>query len=90
MFACSSSSSVPPVDTNAALRVDTAEPVATVDPRFLSVAVDTAQVVGGRFWSSSGEQEVIGEEEVPEYDFTRPRLRALASHLAPAFLRIGG
>jgi len=90
VFACSSSSSVPPVDTNAALRVDTAEPVATVDPRFLSVAVDTAQVVGGRFWSSSGEQEVIGEEEVPEYDFTRPRLRALASHLAPAFLRIGG
>ena len=27
---------------------------------------------------------------MPEYDFTRPRLRALASHLAPSLLRIGG
>jgi heparanase 1 len=89
---CSTSSSEPvqPADTNAFLTVDTDEAVATVDPRFLSVAVDTAQVVGGRFWSSSGQSEIIGEEDVPEYDFSRPRLRTLASHLAPAFLRIGG
>ncbi|MFZ1866589.1 MAG: hypothetical protein WAU39_20380 [Polyangiales bacterium] len=89
LSACSSSDSPPP-ETTALLSVNTADIAATVDPRYLSVAVDMAQVVGGRFWSSSGQQEVIGEEEVPEYDFSRPRLRTLASHLAPAFLRIGG
>jgi heparanase 1 len=77
-------------ETTAELSVDTTVTAATVDERYLSVAVDMAQVVGGRFWSASGDPEVIGEEEVPEYDFERPRLRALASHLAPAFLRIGG
>jgi len=80
----------PPPDTTASLTVDAASVIATVDERYLSVAVDMAQVVGGRFWSASGDVEIIGQEEVPEYDFTRPRLRALASHLAPAFLRIGG
>ena len=79
-----------PPETTAALSVDADAVAATIDERYLSVAVDMAQVVGGRFWSSSGDQEIIGEEEVPEYDFTRPRLRALASHLAPSLLRIGG
>ncbi|MEM9730044.1 MAG: hypothetical protein AAF997_15800 [Myxococcota bacterium] len=76
--------------TSATVSVDTSVPLATIDERYLSIAVDMAQVVGGRFWSSSGQTEIIGEEEVPEYDFTRPRLRALAAELAPAFLRIGG
>ena len=30
-------------------------PVSRVDPRFLSFAVDTAQVVGGEFWAPSGQ-----------------------------------
>jgi heparanase 1 len=89
LAACASGDGSAP-ETTAELSVDTAEVAATIDPRYLSVAVDMAQVVGGRFWSSSGEPEVIGQEEVPEYDFSRFRLRALASHLAPAFLRIGG
>lgn len=60
---------------------------AEVDERFLSVAVDVDQVVGGTFWDPAG-----GPTEVrsPPYDFTRPRLRALAGALAPAYLRIGG
>ena len=88
--ACSSSTSFPPADTTAELRIDLSATVATVDERFLSVAVDTAQVVGGRFWSEEAGVEIIGQEVVPEYDFSRPRLRALAKELAPAFLRIGG
>ena len=80
----------PPAETTAELSVDTSQVVATVDERYLSVAVDTAQVVGGRFWSEDGSVEFIGQERVPEYDFSRPRLRALAQELAPAFLRIGG
>jgi heparanase 1 len=62
-------------------------PVATIDERYLTVAVDSAQVVGAKFWDPNG-----GFKQVPvgKYDFTRPRLRRLAAELAPAYLRIGG
>jgi heparanase 1 len=88
--ACSDSGGGPPADTTAELSIDTSQTVATVDERYLSVAVDTAHVVGGRFWSEDGSVELAGQERVPEYDFSRPRLRALAAELAPAYLRIGG
>ena len=65
--------------------------VATIDPRFLSVAVDTAEVVGGTFWGADGGLEgASGGVQVAPYDFSRPRLRRLAQELAPAYLRIGG
>ena len=65
--------------------------VAEIDPRFVSFAVDTAQLVGGTFWSPSAEVEVgTGRHRVAPYDFSRPRLRVLAAALAPAYLRIGG
>jgi heparanase 1 len=68
-----------------------AAPVATVDARFLSVAVDTAQVVGATFWSPDAGPELPGgTHPVAPYDFARPRLRRLAEELAPAYLRIGG
>jgi len=67
-------------------------PVATVDERFLSFAVDTAQVVGGEFWAPRGSEErgLLKTHAVERYDFSRPALRRLASALAPAYLRIGG
>lgn len=80
----------PPADTIAQLSVDPSAPMATVDERYLSFAVDTAQVVGGLFWSAEPEQQLIGQERQPVYDFERTRLRALAAELAPAYLRIGG
>jgi heparanase 1 len=68
-----------------------ADPVATVDERYLSVAVDTAQVVGAAFWSpDAGVEAPGGVHPVAPYDFARPRLRRLARELAPAYLRIGG
>jgi heparanase 1 len=68
------------------LRVDVGQTVtATVDPRFLSFAVDSSELVGGTFWTSDG-----GQGPVMAYDFSRPRLRALAGALAPAVLRVGG
>ena len=82
--------SIPPADTTAQLTIDTSAPAATIDERYLSFAVDTAQVVGGLFWSAEPVAQLIGQERVPVYDFSRPRLRALAAELAPAFLRIGG
>jgi hypothetical protein len=66
-------------------------PVAIVDERFLSFAIDTAQVVGGEFWAPQGwEHGVLKTHAVAPYDFSRPALRRLASALAPAYLRIGG
>ena len=72
------------------LTLDTNTTIAETDPRYLSVAVDTAQVVGGEFWARDGSVGIVGGMPVPPYDFTRLRLRALAAELAPGFLRIGG
>lgn len=91
-LACSRSPTAPPTPTRdgaVSVRLDAA--IATVDERFLSVAVDTAQVVGATFWSpDAGLEGGGGSSPVAPYDFARPRLRRLAQELAPAYLRIGG
>lgn len=74
-----------------ALEIAADAPVATVDPRFLSFAVDASQVVGGNWWDPDAEgRGAIGELEVDPFDFTREALINLTAPLAPAFLRIGG
>jgi heparanase 1 len=74
-----------------ALAVDTDRATAEIGDRFLSVAIDTAEVVGGDFWAPPGEgQGLLQTHSVGRYDFARPRLRELARGLAPAYLRIGG
>jgi heparanase 1 len=66
-------------------------PIARVSERFLSVAVDASQVLGGHWWSPDGRVEVgVGQTVVAPFDFSRPRLRRMARELAPALLRIGG
>lgn len=71
--------------------IDLQRPVEHVDEHFLSVAIDTSQLVGGHFWSASGRVEVgRGSERVAPIDLRRPRLRALARALGPAYLRVGG
>jgi heparanase 1 len=77
----------PAPERQAIIYVDIDKPIYTVDARFLSFAVDTAQVVGGEFWDPAGGTENV---KVSPYDFTRPQLRRLAKELAPAYLRIGG
>jgi len=73
------------------LDVATDSSVAQVSERYLSVAIDTAQVLGGKFWSKDGEvMSIVGDETRPPYDFGRPLLQALAGELAPAWLRVGG
>lgn len=55
-----------------------------VDARFLSLAVDSAQLVGGRWWSPDARVEAGGgETEVATYDFTQPRLRRLTALSRP-------
>jgi len=65
-------------------------PVAEVDPRFLSVAIDTSLIVGGHWWSPSGAVEATGRARVSPLDLKNANLRQLARELAPAYLRVGG
>ncbi len=65
-------------------------PIATVSERFVSVAVDAAQLAGGTFWDREATMQIEGTRRVPPFDFARPRLRQLARALAPAYLRLGG
>lgn len=72
--------------------VDDSHLLAHVSERFLSFALDTSQVVGGKWWNPSASQVELGSGtlEAPLFDFNRSRLDLLASALAPAYLRLGG
>jgi heparanase len=73
------------------ISIDRERPLTRVDRRFLSVAVDTSQLLGGHFWSASGRVEVgRGSERVQPLDLGRPGLVELARALGPAYLRVGG
>ncbi len=80
---------VPEADRIAAVTVDDSQALAQLDERFLSVAVDSSQLVGLEFWNPDATSDT---EWVPiePYDFARQELLPLASALAPAWLRIGG
>jgi heparanase 1 len=72
--------------------LDLERPVAEVSPRYLSFAVDTSQVVGGKWWdpTAEGVEWSSGTVRAPLFDFDRPKLDTLVRALAPAYLRIGG
>ena len=70
--------------------VDLEQPAAEVDERYLSLAVDTAQVLGGVFWNPETGPDEPAEVPVDPFDFDSPRVRSLAAALAPSVLRIGG
>ena len=75
----------------ASLKIYTRAPTALVDERYLSFAIDSAQVVGGTFWAPPGKGEGwLDTHAIDGFDFSRPRLRRLAAGLGPAYLRIGG
>lgn len=82
----------PPIPGNAVeVRVDLSAAVAELDTRFLSVAIDSSQVVGGYWWvPGGGSSGGVSDTRVDPFDFTQSRLRTLAAGLAPAYLRIGG
>jgi heparanase 1 len=80
----------PPPSRDVAITLATGAAAAKVSDHFLSIAVDSAQALGGPWWSSSDDPSITGNQVKPPYDFTRPALRKLAAALAPATLRIGG
>ena len=80
----------PPVAVQ--VSVDTSTTLRTIERRYLSFAIDTSAVVGGKWWDPKADGTEMGSGTVhaPIFDFDRPRLDVLTRALAPAFLRIGG
>ena len=62
------------------MNVDVNNVVTELPETYLSVSIDSSQLVGSKFWSTP---------EKP-FNFTRPKLITLAKSLAPAILRVGG
>ncbi|MBD3270218.1 hypothetical protein GF376_01710 [Candidatus Peregrinibacteria bacterium] len=63
----------------------------TVNDHFLSFAIDTSLIIGGKWWSPTGEIEIgTGNMNVKPLDLTNSQLIELTSRLSPAYLRIGG
>ena len=70
--------SAPALASHLGVSFDRARVAAVVDDRFLSFAIDTAQVVGGEFWAPPRQgQGLLETAAVPHYDFSRARLRRL-------------
>lgn len=74
------------------ITVDPTTILRTVDERYLSFAIDTSAVVGGKWWNpeASGPEMGSGTVNAPIFDFNRERLDTLVQELSPAYLRIGG
>lgn len=68
----------------------------TVDQRFQSYNVKTAEVIGGRFWKPYGPPDVAAAKGASAFEqrgpinLSNPRLRKLAEALGPAYVRISG
>lgn len=67
--------------------------IGTIDQRFMSYNIEMVEVTGGRFWkpydSASQPQSELFEYR-PPIDLANPKLRRMASALAPAYLRVSG
>lgn len=64
--------------------------IAEVDPRFQSYNVEMVEVTGGRFWAPyGGPPDELYRMRPPE-DLSDPKLRALAKHLGPSYMRVSG
>ena len=68
-----------------ALQVEVSdEVIGNTHPLYLSYAIDTAQIVGGKWWDDNGQSN-----QAP-LDLKHPSLVQWTKELGPAFLRIGG
>ena len=76
----------------AQISVDIGVPVNIVSKEYISFAIDSSQVVGGKWWNpaASGTEVGSGTVHAPVFDFNQPRLDSMVQNLAPAYLRIGG
>lgn len=63
---------------------------AVVDERYQSYNIEMVEVTGGRFWAPYGGPPGERYRYRPPMDLSNQKLRTLAKHLSPAFLRVSG
>lgn len=79
-----------PADT-ARLSLLGAEPVAEINPRYLSFSVDISVLAGGFWWEGSTDsRRGLGTLRIPPLKLNSEKLDRLVKLLGPAYLRIGG
>lgn len=62
-----------------------------VNPCFVSFAIDTAQIVGGKWWAPNFRFNIKpATKSVAPLNLSNKKLIELSRQLAPAYLRIGG
>lgn len=68
------------------------QPVHSIGPDYISFAVDSSQVVGGKWWNpeASTVEQGSGSVHSPVFAWDHPVLNKLSAALSPAYLRIGG
>jgi hypothetical protein len=64
--------------------------IATVDNRYQSYNIEMVEVTGGRFWAPYGGPKDERYRQRPPLDLASKRIRNLAKHLAPAYVRYSG
>lgn len=78
-------------ESKLSLSINTKTPIYITSPKFLSVGLDTAQIVGSFWWDAEGEMTGgRGKNKTKPIDLTNPKLIELVSELSPLYLRIGG
>lgn len=67
-------------------------PIHEISPEYLSFAIDTSQVVGGKWWNPRAEKKEVGSGtyHAPVFNFNQKKLDNFIQPLLPAYLRIGG
>ena len=78
--------------TAVSVTIDRSAPTAVLPDEYLSFAIDTSQVAGGKWWNPEAANVETGSGTIhaPVFDFNRPLLDTMTSALTPAYLRIGG
>lgn len=63
-----------------------------IDRNYLSFAIDSSQLVGGKWWNPKAEKKEMGSgtKYAPVFDFRQKKLDILIRPLLPAYLRLGG
>ena len=70
--------------------LSTLSKIGEVDTRYQSYNVEMVEVTGGRFWAPIGGPAGERYRMRAPLNLANPKLRALASHLGPAYIRVSG
>ncbi len=74
------------------VEIDTQKPIHRVDAEYLSFALYSSQLVGGKWWNPAARKVETGSgtHHAPIFDFDRHRLDLLTQALSPVYMRLGG